>query len=297
MKSTKLIRDLDSITIFYNEAMLANSESYSPSASKPKEVVAAWQKLGVSLSMCDPQPVSREQFNLAHDPDYVAGILNCTIANGFGNRSADVAKSLSWTSGAMLSAAKEALKNERVAVAPCSGFHHAGFEHGGGFCTLNGLMLTATVLFREKAVERIGIIDLDQHWGDGTQDIIDELKLKRKIRHYHPIMNRGNLASGRRFLSALPKIVRDFADCDLVLFQAGADPHVNDPLGGWLTTEELKKRDSIVFRELAEMGIPVAWNLAGGYQRDAKGSIRPVLKIHENTMLECARVYIKGELL
>jgi hypothetical protein len=32
------------------------------------------------------------------------------------------------------------------------------------------------------------------------------------------------------------------------------------------------------------MCIPVAWNLAGGYQRDAAGTIRPVLTIHDNTL-------------
>jgi len=32
------------------------------------------------------------------------------------------------------------------------------------------------------------------------------------------------------------------------------------------------------------MCIPVAWNLAGGYQRDATGTIRPVLTIHDNTL-------------
>jgi hypothetical protein len=35
------------------------------------------------------------------------------------------------------------------------------------------------------------------------------------------------------------------ADCDVLLYQAGADPHINDPLGGWLTTAQLRERDRI----------------------------------------------------
>lgn len=78
----------------------------------------------------------------------------------------------------------------------------------------------------------------------------------------------------------------------MVLYQAGADPHVNDPLGGWLTTEQLRERDGLVFSGLKALGIPVAWNLAGGYQLDAAGGISPILEIHDNTLRECARVYL-----
>ncbi len=74
----------------------------------------------------------------------------------------------------------------------------------------------------------------------------------------------------------------------MLLYQAGADPHVDDPLGGFLTTDELARRDAIVFGEARALGLPVAWNLAGGYQRDARGGIEPVLQIHENTLRACA---------
>lgn len=84
----------------------------------------------------------------------------------------------------------------------------------------------------------------------------------------------------------LPEIVRSMRDCAVLLYQAGADPHVNDPLSGWLTTEQLRRRDEIVFREARALGLPVAWNLAGGYQKDAAGGIGPVLEIHAT---RCAR--------
>jgi hypothetical protein len=60
-------------------------------------------------------------------------------------------------------------------------------------------------------------------------------------------------------------------------------PDVDDPLGGMMTTGELRRRDEIVFEILAELGIPIVWNLAGGYQRANDGSIPVVLEIHENT--------------
>jgi acetoin utilization deacetylase AcuC-like enzyme len=81
------------------------------------------------------------------------------------------------------------------------------------------------------------------------------------------------------------------ADCDLVLYQAGADPHIDDPQGGWLTTIQLWQRDAMVFEALSKLKVPVAWNLAGGYQVERDGSIPKVLEIHDNTMRECVRVY------
>ena len=283
---------LDAIPVFYTEKMVADSECYSPSAGKPIAVMAAWQELGIPLTVYEPLPVSTKQLEYAHEHEYVSDVLACRTSNGFGNRSAAIARSLPYTSGAMLSAAREAIANGRVAAAPCSGFHHAGFSHGGGFCTFNGLMVTAMTLINEGVVSRVGIIDFDQHWGDGTHNIIKQLGVTKQVRHYHPYMDfRGNY-DAPRFLRELPSIIEQFADCDVVLYQAGADPHIDDPLGGWLTTRELQRRDYLTFRKLAELGIPVAWNLAGGYQRDARDSIRPVLEIHENTMNECARIYL-----
>ena len=95
----------------------------------------------------------------------------------------------------------------------------------------------------------------------------------------------------RSFFARLDEELPALAGYDVVLYQAGADPHVADPLGGWLATEELRLRDATVFEALAAMGVPVVWNLAGGYQRDARGGIAPVLEIHRNTAEEHLRVY------
>ncbi len=76
-----------------------------------------------------------------------------------------------------------------------------------------------------------------------------------------------------------------------MLYQAGADPFIDDPLGGVLTREQLRLRDRMVFQHFARAGIPLAWNLAGGYTRDAAGTIEPVLQIHDATLEECHAAY------
>jgi len=272
------------LSVHFTPKMVANADSFSPSAGKPAQVMASWADLGLPLDIVAPPPVSVDQLSLAHDRNFVESVLSGEINNGFGNTMPSVAASLPYTSGVMLYAARAALANQSGAIAPCSGFHHAGYDFAGGFCTFNGLMVTAAVLLAEGKVRKIGILDCDEHWGNGTQDIIERLHLCDRVVHYTPCHAFGRTQRAEAFLAMLPQLLTTFADCDLVLYQAGADPHINDPLGGWLTTEQLHRRDARVFDSLRKMCIPVAWNLAGGYQRDAAGTIRPVLTIHDNTL-------------
>jgi acetoin utilization deacetylase AcuC-like enzyme len=179
----------------------------------------------------------------------------------------------------------------RVAAAPCSGFHHAGYRSAGAFCTFNGLMVTAATLRATGLARKVGILDCDMHYGDGTDDIIDVLGAGDWVTHWTAGRTFWARAHVRHFFAALNDAIESMRGCDVVLYQAGADPHVDDPLGGMLTTEELAERDARVFTALAAMKVPVVWNLAGGYQRDQEGGIAPVLAIHDHTMRACARVY------
>jgi hypothetical protein len=52
-----------------------------------------------------------------------------------------------------------------------------------------------------------------------------------------------------------------------------------------MTTEQLARRDRIVFAGTARIGLLVTWNLAGGYKKDANGGISVVLGIHQNTAI------------
>ena len=279
---------VNAIPVFYTPLMVAENDSFSPSAAKPRAAVESWLKLDIPINVIAPAPASVEDIARAHLPAFVDAVLSCRVENGFHNRSEAVAKSLPYTSGAMLAAAREALRNGRVAAAPCSGFHHAGYANAGGFCTFNGLMVTAMALHASGEVARVGILDFDQHYGDGTDNIIDRLRIDW-IHHFSAGEHYGFATEARRFLSSIGGLVAAMKDCDVILYQAGADPHIDDPLGGWRTTKQLYERDLLVFQAASELGIPVAWNLAGGYQTP----LRKVLRIHDGTMRACAATYIR----
>jgi acetoin utilization deacetylase AcuC-like enzyme len=264
--------------VHYTPRMVAPVQKYSPSAHKPAEVVESWLRLLPNLKVVEPIPVDTNELALAHDLDWVIDVLIGKADNGFGNRSMEVAGTLKHTNGAMLSAAKAAMRHG-MAVAPCSGFHHAGWAEAKDYCTFNGLMVTARVLLEGSSLARIGILDADMHYGDGTDEIIAVLGESR-VQHDSIGEHFHDPSQARQFIDELPDRVSAFAGCGLLLYQAGADPHIDDPLGGWLTTEDLFRRDYIVFKRCREMGLPVAWNLAGGYQNP----LRKVLDIHDNTL-------------
>ena len=275
--------------VFYRPEQCArNAGTYSPSAAKPAQVVADWLQRGLigHEEVMSFEPVTRDDLVRAHDGDFVDGVLSLELPNGFNNRDAEVAASLPYTSGSLLAAARHALAHRENVCSPTSGFHHAGYDFAEGYCTFNGLMVTAMALLASGEVERIGIIDCDAHYGNGTDDIIRRLKVQGVRhhtlgKHFHDAHDVG--PQGKRFLKWLEQAIDDCQGVDLVIYQAGADPHIKDPLGGMLTEVAMAKRDHAVFEAFA--GRPLVWNLAGGYQRDASGGIEPVLRLHRNTVM------------
>jgi acetoin utilization deacetylase AcuC-like enzyme len=274
------------IPVFYSPRILAGSGCFSPSASKPEFVVEDWKHRGFPIDIRPVIPASPQDIALAHDPNFVTSILACQRENGFGNRRKDVADSLPFTTGALLCAAREALESG-IACAPVSGFHHAGHSSAAGFCTFNGLMVTALKLLREKKVKRVLILDLDQHYGNGTDEIKRGLGVGKEVI---------NCTFGRwydrpehamQYLNSLHRVVRQFPNFDLILLQAGADVYVDDPLGGVLDSGQIRERDRIVFEAARAARVPLAWDLAGGYQEP----ISSVLRIHRATMEECVKAY------
>lgn len=271
---------------FFTQQMVCPSFSFSPSAGKPRHVVASWAAAGIPLDMEAPSPATVDELCLAHDEAFVRGVLAGERMNGFGNRRSEVAEALPFTTGAMLSAARWVIAEGGVAAAPCSGFHHAGWSRAAGFCTFNGLMVTALSLAKEGRARRVGILDFDQHYGDGTDDIIAHLGVDC-VTHITAGKRDWSAHEAPEFLASIEGWVRTMADCDVVLYQAGADPHVDDPLGGWLDTAQLHERDRRVFRAARGLRIPLVWNLAGGYQEP----LRRVLDIHDNTARACVEIY------
>lgn len=276
------------LQIFYkdDQSVPSHIQLRSPSASKPALLVRRWFESERNIEFADFNPVTKEDFYLAHDKKFVNDILACQKDNGFGTRHLEVAAALPWTTGSFYAAALSAYQNKTITCSPVAGFHHAEYMEAMGFCTFNGLMVAAIKLHQQYPNIKIGILDCDHHYGNGTDDIINKKGITY-ISHYtfggqevgHYQWNGGPAAED--WIDRLPSILEVFFNnSDLILYQAGADPHKSDPYGGALSTEQLAKRDDIVFDYFSQKQIPVCWDLAGGYQQP----IEIVLDIHDSTL-------------
>ena len=282
---------MTNLHVFYNpNQSVSSNKSFSPSAGKPEHVVRMFLENPRVKVVGDWNPLTPDQMSIAHDTKFVNDVLNGVRKNGFGNTSPAVANSLGYTTGSFFNAALFALENNTVAMSPTSGFHHSHYDNCHGFCTFNGLMIAAFLLWRDHNISRVGIIDFDAHYGDGTENIIKTFKGARKVVEH---LTFGGLelrgTDFNKWLDGLEAtLVRQFRDCDILFYQAGADPHIDDPLGGYLTTEQMKRRDEIVFKVAKALKKPIVWNLAGGYQ----DPLQKVLDLHKNTLNACLQNYL-----
>ena len=266
----------------------------TPTASMRKLGPVAWYAVAEGLChLHRPEPVTPEQLRRLHAPDYVDAFLS-------GREPLASSQGWSWTpqirdgvlaiNGGQLLGAKLALAHG-MAANIAQGFHHSGYEMGDSFCTFNGLALVA----QEFPDKRVFVLDCDEHGGNGTAEFTERLEnLFNFSIHGTPF---GMFATARSIRRTLKNVTNEFSvyrdalteafDCiekwrpDLILYQAGADPHINDPLGSLgMTTEQMLERDRIVFEFCRRKGLPVLFVLAGGYQEPIREKLLP---LHLNT--------------
>jgi acetoin utilization deacetylase AcuC-like enzyme len=179
------------------------------------------------------------------------------------------------------------------------GLHHAFPNHGEGFCPFNDVAVAARVL-QAHGLERIAVVDLDVHHGNGTAFTFESdprvFTFSMHQQHNYPMWKpRGSLEVGladgahdRTYLAelerALPAVIAHAPQC--VFYLAGADPYEDDQLGGLrLTKEGLRQRDRMVVDAVRRAGIPLVVTLAGGYAR----RIEDTVAIHVATIEEAGR--------
>ena len=178
-----------------------------------------------------------------------------------------------------------------VACHLAGGTHHAFPDHGSGFCIFNDCAVAAQVLLAEGAVQRLMVIDLDVHQGDATAAIFaDEPRVFTFSAHCasnFPLRKQRSdvdlpLADGLEdvdYLRAIGDLIPELLDQQrpqLVLYNAGVDPHRDDRLGRLcLSSDGLINRDRLVLDACLRRGIPVATVIGGGYD-----ALEPLVKRH-----------------
>lgn len=207
--------------------------------------------------------------------------------------------------GGTILTARLALR-EGVAVHLGGGFHHAFRDHGEGFCLLNDLAVALVTLLEASEVSRCAVVDLDVHQGNGTASIFRDdprvftFSMHQEANYPFPkppsdmdvgLEDGTGDAAYLRLLDEALETTLTRQKPDLAIYLAGADPFVEDQLGGLaLTKAGLEQRDRLVMRRCLGAGTPVAVVLAGGYARRVEDTVA----IHRRTV-EVAREFWAGE--
>ena len=251
-------------------------------------VMEALRGSGFAVTEHAPDPCPREWLEAVHDPEYVEQVFTASVPREKERRigfpvTPHIASRVRHTNGGTWLSAQLAMRHGYAANS-AAGSHHALHDTGAGYCVFNDLAVTANRLIAEGDVRRVLIVDCDVHQGDGTASLMagreDVFTLSfhaeknfpaRKARSTLDVAlpdgmgDEDYLAQLERHL---PEILDDFAS-DIVLYQAGVDPHENDKLGRLaLTDEGLIRRDRYVLSEARRRKLPVASALGGGYGAD-----------------------------
>lgn len=271
---------------------------------KYRLVMDAIRQLSDQHIVYAPHAMEREWLEAVHDPEYVDQVLTSTVPYEKERRigfpvSAAIAQRVRYTSGGTWLAAKLALEHGYAANS-AGGSHHALADTGAGYCVFNDLAVSANRLIAEGDTGRILILDLDVHQGDGTASLLagrsDIMTVSVHAEKNFPVRKaRSTLdigledgADDAQYLKILsehlPAILDDFQP-NLIFYQAGVDPHVDDRLGRLaLTDEGLAARERYVIRQARNKHIPVASALGGGYGHDHMA----VAKRHALSMMAMA---------
>ncbi|MFN9077602.1 MAG: histone deacetylase [bacterium] len=257
-----------------------------------------------------PGEVAWELLALAHDEGYLAKLRDGTLTSDEQRRigmewSPRLVRRARLAVQGTIDAAVAALRGRgRLAANLAGGTHHALRDAGEGYCTLNDVAVAARFLQREYGVERILVVDLDVHHGNGTASIFagdpavftfsmhgaKNFPLKKPPSSLDvPLADGlGDEAYLATLAEHLPRAI-DAAGPQFAFYLGGVDVAAGDRFGRLALTEMgIAARDRMVLDQVAGRGIPLCLTLSGGYATgdDGRTSSERTAALHAITHRE-----------
>lgn len=247
----------------------------------------------------EPLPATDDDVLLVHDRAWVEKLQTGTLSMQELMKleipySRAMVRGFRLMTGGTILAARNALR-DGIGFNIGGGFHHAFRDYGEGFCAINDVAIAIRRLQKDAAIRTAMVVDADVHHGNGTAAIFagdpSVLTLSIHQRSNYPAdkppstidIHLDDGTGDGEYLNylrdACVTALTGFKP-DVVVYLAGADPFVEDQLGGLgLTIDGLERRDRMVFDLAREHGTPIAVTLAGGYSRNVEDTVT----IHLNT--------------
>ena len=263
-------------------------------------------KIAAAEDVEEPAPASDEDLLRVHTSEWVGKLKHGTLTASEVMKlevpySPELAEAVWLAAGGSILAGQLALR-DGFACNLSGGFHHAHANHGEGFCAIHDVAVAIRSLQSQGRIKKAIVVDTDVHHGNGTAHIFRDdssvftLSIHQENNYpaYKPpsdldlplddgVEDEEYLAA---LLPAVTRVLNDFCP-EIVFYVGGADPYVEDQLGGLnLSKSGLKARDKGVFFAARSRGIPVVTTLAGGYARRVEDTVR----IHANTVVAAQEV-------
>ena len=197
---------------------------------------------------------------------------------------------------------KFSIKNG-ISMNIAGGTHHAFKDRGEAFCMLNDQAIATNYLLNNNLANRIMIVDLDVHQGNGTASIFKGNKNVFTLsfhgeKNYPFKKEQSDLDIGfpdntndkfylNKLQDVLPKVINEF-EPDFLFYLSGVDVLESDKLGRLaLTISGCKRRDKFVLELCRKNKLPVQISMGGGYSV----SIKNILEAHSNTYRLAQEIY------
>lgn len=246
-----------------------------------------------------PQAVAKETVLKVHQRDYVNRLEQMQLTRsevrkiGFPLSKELVEREFIIAGGTLMGCEKALVSG--IAMNIAGGTHHAFEGHGEAFCLLNDQAIAAHYLLEQKKAEKILIIDLDVHQGNGTASIFKNQAnvftfSMHGAKNYPFKKEESDLdieledaTSDAIYLETLknklPELIHQLQP-DFIFYLCGVDVLATDKLGRLgLSIEGCKERDRYVLSQCKELNIPVQCSMGGGYSKD----IKLIIEAHANT--------------
>ena len=175
------------------------------------------------------------------------------------------------------------------------GTHHAFSNRGEAFCLLNDQAIAAKYLLNNKKINKILIVDLDVHQGNGTASIFKSNEnvftfSMHGAKNFPFKKEKSDLdielednTSDKIYLNKLEETIDHLINeinPQFIFYLSGVDVISTDKLGRLsLSLEGCKRRDQIIFSICKNKKVPIQCSMGGGYSKDLK----TIVNAHSNT--------------
>ena len=236
----------------------------------------------------EPRLAERNEILLIHEQDYVDRFISGSLTDkevrriGLKPWKPEIVPRTFRLVGGTLEGLNDLLCGGVIAGNMAGGTHHAFRGEGAGYCIFNDLAVSAEVALMQSNINRVLILDLDVHQGDGTAEIFagddrvltvslhgeNNFPFRKKVSDLDVGFADGTMDD--QYLAELDRVLNRLAneEFDLIFFQAGVDGLDSDALGLLnLSREGLARRNRKVFRWRRTLGVPLLIFMGGGYAK------------------------------